>query len=146
MFDADSDPNSMRFEGAIGGPLSDRVAGRVAMLYNDQDPWLKNLYDANGPYAFGAATIGAGPANDPGEGSGADLADDETIALRGILQFDAQRRSALYVLRQLGCQSDVHRRRIRPSRVSPVYDGSNPDPNVQLSQGELINVINIVAD
>ena len=140
QFDANSDPNSLRFEGAIGGPLSDRVAGRVALLYNDQDPWLTNLYDPNGPYAFGAATIGAGPANDPGTGSGADLADDETTAMRGILQFDASD-DLRFTLSGNWAQSDVATAPYQAKPVSPVYNGSNPDPNVQLSQGELINVI-----
>lgn len=141
MFDANSDPNSLRFEGAVGGPLSERVAGRVAMLYNDQDPYLKNLYDPNGPYAFGAATIGTGPANDPGEGSGADLADDETTALRGILQFEASS-ELRFTLSGNWAQSDVSTAPYQAKPVSAVYNGTNPDPAVQLSQGELINVIN----
>jgi iron complex outermembrane receptor protein len=141
MFDANSDPNSLRFEGAVGGPLSERVAGRVAMLYNDQDPYLKNLYDPNGPYAFGAATIGTGPANDPGEGSGADLADDETTAVRGILQFDASS-ELRFTLSGNWAQSDVSTAPYQAKPVSAVYNGTNPDPAVQLSQGELINVIN----
>jgi iron complex outermembrane receptor protein len=140
QFDANSDPNSLRFEGAVGGPLSDRFAGRVALLYNDQDPWLKNLYDPNGPYAFGAATIGAGPANDPGTGSGADLADDETTAVRGILQFNASE-DLRFTLSGNWAESDVSTAPYQAKPVSPVYNGSNPDPNVQLSQGELINVI-----
>lgn len=142
QFDANSDPNSLRFEGAVGGPLSDRVAGRVALMYNDQDPWLKNLYDPNGPYAFGAATIGTGPANDPGEGSGADLADDETQAVRGILQFNASE-ELRFTLSGNWAESDVSTAPYQAKPVSPVYNGSNPDPNVQLSQGELINVIDI---
>jgi iron complex outermembrane receptor protein len=141
MFDANSDPNSLRFEGAVGGPLSERVAGRVAMLYNDQDPYLKNLYDPNGPYAFGAATIGTGPANDPGEGSGADLADDDTTALRGILQFEASS-ELRFTLSGNWAQSDVSTAPYQAKPVSAVYNGTNPDPAVQLSQGELINVIN----
>lgn len=140
MFDAKSDPNTVRFEGAVGGPLSDRVAGRVAMLYNNQDPWLKNLYDPNGPYAFGAATIGTGSANDPGPGAGADLADDDTLALRGILQFDA-RDDLRFTLSGNWAQTDVSTAPYQAKPVSAVYNGTNPDPNVQLSQGELINVI-----
>ncbi len=140
MFDAKNDPNSIRFEGAVGGPLSDRVAGRVAMLYNNQDPWLKNLYDTNGPNAFGAATIGTGPANNPGVGSGADLGDDDTLALRGILQFDA-RDDLRFTLSGNWAQSDVSTAPYQAIPVTAVYNGSNPDPTVQGSQGELINVI-----
>lgn len=140
MFDADSDPNSVRFEGALGGPLTDKIAGRIALLYNDQDPYLKNLYDPNGPYAFGAATIGTGPANDPGVGSGADLADDQTTAVRGTLQFEP-RPDLRFTLTGNWAQTDVSTAPYQAKPTTPVYNGINPDPNVQLSTGELINVI-----
>lgn len=140
-FDTPADPNSIRLEAAIGGPLTDKVAGRVAVLYNDQDPLLKNLYDPNGPFAFGAATIGAGPANDPGPGSGADLGDDETTAMRGILQFEP-RSELRFTLSGNWAATDVSTAPYQAKPTTPVYNGSNPDPNVQLSTGELINVIN----
>ncbi len=44
QFDSDADANSMKIEAAFGGPISDRTAARVAVLYNDVDGYLNNLY------------------------------------------------------------------------------------------------------
>ncbi|MFT6048048.1 MAG: iron complex outermembrane receptor protein, partial [Arenicella sp.] len=42
-FDTDADANQYVVEGAVGGPLSDTVAGRVAVRYSKQDGYLNNL-------------------------------------------------------------------------------------------------------
>ena len=75
-FDTSADANQFRIEAALGGPLSETVAGRVAFMYNDQDGYLDNLYPLS---AAGAA---------PGVGAGADMGDDETLGLRGTLLFE----------------------------------------------------------
>lgn len=108
LFDVSGDPNFVRLEAAVGGPLSDKVAGRVAFMHNNQDPYLINRYDPNDQFAFGAATIGAGLANDPGPGSGADMGDDETTAARHPA-VRAAIRPALHVLRQLVRDRRRHR-------------------------------------
>ncbi len=74
-FDTPADANSYTVEGAFGGPMSDKVAGRLAFRYNNQDGYLKNLYPD-------AAFLGS-----PGNGAGADLGDDDTKAVRGTLAF-----------------------------------------------------------
>lgn len=74
-FDSKANADAYTVEGAIGGPLSDTVAGRLAFRYNKQDGYLKNLYPDS-------AFLGS-----PGPGAGADLGDDDTIALRGSLAF-----------------------------------------------------------
>lgn len=74
-FDTDADANSYTVEAAIGGPISDTVAGRVAVRYNKQEPYLKNLYPDG-------AFLGS-----PGAGAGEDLGDDDTKAFRGTLAF-----------------------------------------------------------
>ena len=82
--DSGADANQVRVEAALGGPLSDQFAARAAIMYNQQDPYLKNIY----PYgAVGAATFGAGASNSPGAGAGANMGDDDTIAGRGTLRF-----------------------------------------------------------
>ena len=53
LFDTSADADQWRVEGAVGGPLSDTVAGRAAFLYNQHDGYLDNLYPLN---AVGAAT------------------------------------------------------------------------------------------
>lgn len=79
LFDSNADATQVHFEGAIGGPLGEKVAGRVALLYNEHDGYLNNLYPDQAPPGL------AGPP--PGPGAGADMGDDDTIALRGMLDF-----------------------------------------------------------
>ena len=74
-FDSDANANHTRVEAAIGGPFSGNMAGRFAVLYNEHDGYLNNIY----PFA----AVGGSP----GAGAGADMGDDDTLALRGILQF-----------------------------------------------------------
>ena len=76
-FDSPADPNQIRAEGALNVPLGENVAVRGAFLYNYQDPLLENLYPQG---AAGAA---------PGPDAGADLGDDDTLAGRFTLAFDA---------------------------------------------------------
>lgn len=88
LYDSDADASQIRFEGAVGGPFSENFAGRIAVLYNEHDGYLDNLYpDPTDPFgAVGAGFLGVpGAGNDPGPGSGADMGDDDTIAFRGIL-------------------------------------------------------------
>jgi iron complex outermembrane receptor protein len=83
-YDSNSDANSIRFEGAVGGPFSDRAAGRIAVLYNDHEDYLNNLYPLD---EFGAGTLGGPNGNSPGPGAGADMGGSESIAGRAILAF-----------------------------------------------------------
>ncbi len=81
LFDSNADATQVRFEGAVGGPIGESVAGRVAVLYNEHDGYLNNLYPDQAPVGLG------GPP--PGPGAGADMGDDETVGIRGILDFQA---------------------------------------------------------
>jgi len=67
IFDTSADADQKRIEGALGGPLSETVAVRVAFLYNQHDGYLDNLYPLD---AVGAP---------PGPGAGADMGDDDTF-------------------------------------------------------------------
>ncbi|MDP2323485.1 MAG: TonB-dependent receptor plug domain-containing protein, partial [Gammaproteobacteria bacterium] len=81
VYDTDADPNALRLEGAIGGPLSDTVSVRIAGLYNDQEPYLENLYRNDSANYFGGGTFvgdNSFAATAPGSEAGADLADNET--------------------------------------------------------------------
>ena len=73
QFDSKANANRYLVEAAIGGPLSDTVAARAAIRYSKQDPYLKNLYEPDDQLPF---------LGQPGEGAGADLADDDTMAAR----------------------------------------------------------------
>ena len=51
MYDSPENPWSQRVEGAIGGPLGERVAVRVAGFYTNTDDYLINSYPAGSPGA-----------------------------------------------------------------------------------------------
>ncbi|MBM5810901.1 MAG: TonB-dependent receptor [Gammaproteobacteria bacterium] len=82
-FDTPTDANQYRVEAAIGGPLSDTVAARAAILWNRQDPLLQNLYPLG---AVGGA---------PGAGAGADQGNDDTVAGRLTLLFQPSDRLSM---------------------------------------------------
>ncbi len=150
IYDVPGDPDSVRFEGAVGGPLADHVGGRVAFLYNKQDPYLVNRYRGSDFEAqrFGAGTLLGGDnsfaANAPGPDAGADLGDDESIGVRGILQFEPSD-TLRFTFSANYSKSEVATGPYQSKPTSAVYDGSNPQAGVPLSQGELINVIDTAA-
>ena len=86
MFDVPNDADGYTVEAAWGGPLSDKVALRVAARYNEQDPYLENRYPEGAPDfdVFGLPFFKIGS---PGEGAGADLGDDESVNARVTLAF-----------------------------------------------------------
>lgn len=84
------DYNQRRFEGAISGPLSDNVSGRLSGMFNRYDPYLDNKYPSQ-TFSVDNTLLHADPAEPnalnamtPGE----DLGDDETWAVRGQLLID----------------------------------------------------------
>lgn len=76
QFDVDNDANRYTVEAAFTGPLTETIAGRIAVRYNEQDAYLENRYPEG-------AIFNPPP---PG-GAGKDLGDDDTIATRGTLAF-----------------------------------------------------------
>lgn len=138
LYDSDADANSMKFEAAIGGPLSDRVAFRIAGLYSDQEGYLNNLY----PLAeFGAGTFGGPNGNSPGPGAGANLGGGRTIGGRGILLFEPNDDVSITFSVNFAT-SDVPTGPYQSKPVTAVYDGTGPVPG-QPFPGELVNVIDI---
>ena len=127
LFDSNADATQVKLEGALGGPLGDSVAARVAFLYNDQDGYLHNLYPLSAPVGLGGLS--------PGAGAGADMGDDETLALRGTLDFQINedvllRFSANYA------KSEVPTGPYQSKSTIAVVDAN----------GELINVIDTPSD
>jgi iron complex outermembrane receptor protein len=131
-FDTDADANQYTLEGAVGGPLSDKVAGRVALRYNKQDGYLNNLYPVGAP---ADSTLGA---PSPGAGAGADLGDDDTIAARGTLLIQANDDVAVTLSVNIA-STEVATGPYQSKSTIAVFNG---DPN---NGGELINVINTPA-
>jgi iron complex outermembrane receptor protein len=85
--------NTVRLEGAVGGPLGAGVAARLSGYYHRNDGWVKNrypqetfvpaAYQPNLNNTLGLTTSLPGLSN-----SGADMGDDNTWALRGQAKFD----------------------------------------------------------
>ncbi len=137
-FDSDADANHVRFEAAVGGPFSDNVAGRIAVLYNEHDGYLNNLYpDPTDPFgAVGAGFLGVpGAGNDPGAGSGADMGDDDTIALRGILMAEPNEDTTITFSVNYA-DTEVATGPYQSKPTISVFDGV-------AGIGELINVIDV---
>jgi len=121
-YDAALDASRHTLEAAISGPLSERVAGRLAVRYHEQDPYLKNLYPDS---AFLPS---------PGAGAGADLGEEETLAARLSLAF---RVSDTVQIDLSANYAD--------SDVSTGPYESKPTIGV-VENGELVNVIDMPAD
>ena len=119
LFDSDADAVRTTVETAVGGPLSDSVAGRIAVRMNKQDGYLKNLYS-------GSESIS------PGAGAGADLGDDDTKAIRMSLAF--QPSDKLSIATSLNYAE---------STVSTGPYQSKPTIAVLDAGGEVINVIDV---
>ncbi|QIB67479.1 TonB-dependent receptor [Kineobactrum salinum] len=122
QFDSEITARRHTLEAALSGPLSERLAGRVALRYSDQDPYLENTYPDS---AFLPA---------PGPGAGADLGGEETIAGRLSLTFRPS--DTLQIdLSVNHAETDVS--------TGPFQ--SKPTIGV-VENGELINVIDMPAD
>lgn len=156
LYDTGADPNYTKFEAAIGGPFSKTVAGRVAVLYDKRDPYLENLYrddtaNVNDANRFGLGTISGGgngfAANTPGADAGDDLGETETVAVRGILEFDPSD-SLRFTLMANYADTDMATGPYQSKPTTAVYAGSNPDSTdfYPLGAGELVNVIDTPSD
>ena len=86
QFDVPNNANRFSIEGAFGGPISDTVAIRAAFRHSEQDAYLENLYPQGQP-EFNVFGLPFFPIGDPGEGSGADLGDDDTTVGRLTLSI-----------------------------------------------------------
>ena len=128
LFDSNADATQVRVEAAVSGPLSDSVAGRIALMYNQHDGYLNNLYPLGAPPA---GNLGAGS---PGPGAGADLGDDDTIAIRGTLDFQLND-SALLRFSANYAKSEVATGPYQSKSTVAILDAN----------GELINVIDTPA-
>ena len=74
--------NQVKFEGAVSGPLSDAIAGRVAVLYNRHDEILdNNITDDDAPVHPVLGPLAGST------GGGDDMWDDDTLGIRGHLLF-----------------------------------------------------------
>ena len=140
LYDSDADANSVTFEAAVGGPFSDRVAGRIAALYSDHEGYLNNLYPLD---EFGGATFffPGITSNSPGSGAGGDMGGGQTVAARGMLLFEPNDDVSITFSVNYA-SSDVPTGPYQSKPTTAVYDGTGPVEN-QPFPGELINVVDI---
>jgi len=123
MFDSPAHANQVRVLGALGGPLTDKVAARAAFSYNWSEGYLKNLYPDS---AVGGS---------PGEGAGADLGDDDTLAGRFTVLYD-NHDDVRVTLAFNGARSRLNTGPYQSKPTIGVFD----------ENGELINVIDAAPD
>lgn len=126
VFDSDADAVQTRIQGAISGPFSENVAGRVAFMYNKHDGYLNNIYPFGAPPGLGGAA--------PGPGAGADMGDDDTFAIRGTVDFQIND-NALFRISVNHAESDIATGPYQSKSTIAVVDDN----------GEIINVIDTPA-
>lgn len=119
LFDAPGTPAQYRLEGALGGPLAETVAARAAFVWNKRDPLLRNLYPQG---AVGGS---------PGQGAGANLGDDDTLAGRFTLAWRPNATTNVSLAFN-GARSRVSTGPYQQKPTIAVFD----------AQGELVNVVN----
>lgn len=157
IYDVDSDPESLRLEAAVGGPVSDVLGVRVSGLYIDQDPYLRNFYRQDGNsgsprFVFGGGTFGGDnslAANEPDTKAGQNMGDNDTWALRGTLHFEPTD-DLRFTWMNNYTETTVATGPYQSKPVTAVFGGpgNTPDPT-QLypeSIGEIVNVVDIAGN
>ena len=137
-YDSDANANSIKVEAALGGAFSETAAARIAILYDDKQGYLNNLYPLD---EFGLGTFGGPNGNSPGPGAGADLGGGETVGFRGSLLFEPSERLTVNLSVNM-TNSDMPTGPYQSKPTIAVYDGTGPVAG-QLFPGELVNVIDI---
>jgi iron complex outermembrane receptor protein len=127
-----ADESQIRIEAAISGPLSDIISGRIAFMYNEHDPILDNKF----PDQFDQIP----PSQNPppifaDQGGRADLWDDDTLGLRGQLQFNFSEDVSL-LLSASYADTEITTGPYQSSPTIPIFD----------QQGRLVNTRDLRPD
>ena len=85
------DFDRIKLVGAVSGPLSDSVSGRLSAYYHEQDGYLTNSYDPASPVSFNPSALALS------EGTGDDFGAEENIAVRAQLQFELSDTASLWL-------------------------------------------------
>ena len=126
LFDSPDTPGEFRIEGAVGGPLSEKVAARAAFVWNKRDALLRNNYPAG---AVGGA---------PGPDAGANMGDDDTLAGRFTVAFEPSD-VASFTFAFNGARSRLATGPYQAKPTIGVFETIN-------GQNELVNVIDASAN
>lgn len=123
QYDVPNDANRYTVEAALTGPLTEKVAARLAIRYNKQDPYLENRYPEGAIF------------NSPPDGKvGQDLGDDDSIAGRLSLTFRPSDTLEIAVSANYA-ESDVATGPYQSKSTIGIVEG-----------GELVNVIDTPAN
>ncbi len=120
ILDSTSNPGVFTLEGAVGGPVSDKVAVRASGRWNKAQPYLKNLYPLG---AVGGS---------PGAGAGADLGNDDTLSGRFTVLVEPSSTTQL-ILSANGSRSKVSTGPYTQKATIAQFD----------QNGELVNVLDV---
>ena len=119
IYDSPANPGTFRGEAALNLPMGEKVATRVAVLWNKSGALLRNLYPLG---AVGGS---------PGAGAGANMGDDDTLAGRLTTLFKPSDSASITLSINAG-----------RSRLATAAYQQKPTIAQFDAAGELINVIN----
>jgi len=119
VYDSLGSPTAVHGEAAVNLPMGNKIATRVAVMWNDSQPYLRNEYPAG---AVGGS---------PGDGAGANLGNDDTLAARINTLFVPSDGARLLL--------SVNAAR---TQMSTAPYQQKPTIGIFNAAGELINVIN----
>ena len=135
QFDTANNARRDVVEGAMGGPVNDQLAARLAFRSSKQDGYLKNLYSIDDQLTF----LGL---QNPGPGAGADLGDDDTFAARLRLAYQASDRLQIDLSINYA-ESEVATGPYQSKSTLAIAQDHDGDPS---TPPELVNVINTPAN
>ncbi|WCT79133.1 TonB-dependent receptor [Novosphingobium humi] len=119
LYDSPGTPGAFHGEAALNLPMGDKVATRIAAMWNKADPLLRNLYPAG---AVGGS---------PGPGAGANTGDDDTLGGRITTLFEPSS-SASITLSLNAARSQVATAAYQQKPTIAQFNAA----------GEMINVLN----
>lgn len=116
------DYDRVKIEGAVGGPITDGIMGRISGYYHDQDGYLDNSYNPANPQSFMPSEIALS------EGTGDDFGGEENQALRGQLLFDIGDTATLW-LSANWADAELATSPYQSEATAPILDAQNRQRN-----------------
>lgn len=122
-FDSAANADQVRIEGAFNTPITETLAARVAFMWNKHEGYLKNNFPDG---QFGGV---------PGDGAGANLGDDDTLAGRATVLWQPTSNFRA-TLAFNGARSTLNTGPFQSKPTIGVFENVNGSP-------ELVNVIDV---
>jgi iron complex outermembrane receptor protein len=109
-------------EGAVGGPLTDTLRGRVSLYYEEQDSYLDNSYDPTSPVSFMPSEIALS------QGTGDDFGGEENTGVRGQLEWDLTENVQLWLSANYA-KNDLATSPYQSEATAPIMDAQGRQRN-----------------